>query len=369
MNKFDVAVIGGGPAGTALAISLEHKGLTVLVAERSNYQEWRAGETLSPETSIPLSKLGIIDILLQIPRIESQAIHAAWGGSELVENHFIFNPYGTGWHIDRRKFDSALASAAEDLGATVLRGVHYSSAVYRGRWNVTLRNASCTFNIEARLLVDATGRVSQVARSLGARPIHYDRLIALVGILIPDSLEDSIESALTLEAVESGWWYRTPLPTGTIIAVFMTDRDLFVDTQISPTTYWLKMAVQSATIPNLLTRYQLKNNVTIKNASTFCLDRMSGTGWLAIGDAACTFDPLAGKGILKALESAIDSSLAISRSDLDDENNRFNDYVQSEQSRFYKYLVERCRNYQVERRWPESTFWNRRQRPQNIRPI
>jgi flavin-dependent dehydrogenase len=365
MKSFDVAVIGGGPAGTSLAISLERKGRTVLVAERSDYREWRAGENLSPKASIPLSKLGIMNTLQNIPHIASQAIHASWGSSELVENHFIFNPYGTGWHLDRRRFDSALASEAEDLGATILRGVRYNSAFYKGRWNVALRSASCTFNIEAKLLVDATGRISQVARGMGARAIHYDQLVALVGNITPDSL-DSIESVLTLEAVENGWWYFVPVPTGKVIAVFMTDRDVFVKSHLNPTAYWLRMTRQSATLSKLLERYHLENGVTIRNASTFCLDNMTGPGWLAIGDAACTFDPLAGNGILKALESGIHSSLAILGSDLDDEKNRFTDYVHTVQSRFNNYLVQRCRNYQMEQRWPESPFWQRRHRLHSV---
>jgi flavin-dependent dehydrogenase len=369
MNKFDVAVIGGGPAGTSLAISLERKGLTVLVAERSDYQEWRAGETLSPKASIPLSKLGIMStLLLNIPNIASQAIHASWGSPKLVQNHSIINPYGHGWHLDRSKFDSTLASAAEDLGATILRGVHYSAAIHRGRWNVSLRNASCTFNIEAKLLVDATGRLSQVARGLGASAIYYDQLIALVGTISADSSEDSIESVLTLEAVENGWWYIVPIPNGRVVAVFMTDRDVFVNSHVNPTAYWLKMTRQSGMLSRILKRYQLENNVTIKNASTFCLDNMAGPGWLAIGDAACTFDPLAGNGILKALESGIDSSLVILGSNLDDKNNRFTEYVQSVQYKFNNYLIQRCRIYQREQRWPESPFWHRRQQLHYITP-
>src|ERR1700752_4934099 len=99
MNSFDVGIIGGGPAGASLAISLKHQGLSVFVAERSGYQQFRAGETLSPKVSIPLARLGMMNVLLQPPNIASQAIRSAWGSSNILENHSIMNPYGAGWLV------------------------------------------------------------------------------------------------------------------------------------------------------------------------------------------------------------------------------------------------------------------------------
>jgi 2-polyprenyl-6-methoxyphenol hydroxylase-like FAD-dependent oxidoreductase len=58
-NRFDVVVIGGGPAGTAVALALVTQGVSVLVVERSNYQQLRFGETLPPEIQPTLSRLGL----------------------------------------------------------------------------------------------------------------------------------------------------------------------------------------------------------------------------------------------------------------------------------------------------------------------
>ena len=364
MNSFDVAIIGGGPAGASLAISLRHQGLSVLVAERSEYQQWRPGETLNPRVSIPLSKLGVMNVLIETPHLASQAIRAAWGSSNLTENHFIYNQYGTGWFVSRNEFDSALASAAEDLGAVVLRGTNYVSATRKHLWHISLRNGSGALHVKAKLIVDATGRVSQVARGLGARAISYDQLIALVGILSPNSLGEVVESALTLETIEEGWWYKVPLPTGYVLAAFMTDRDIFLDNRSSPTSYWFKMIKRSEHLTHLLERFRLKDDIQIKNASTFRLDKFSGFGWLAVGDAACAFDPLAGNGILKALESGIDSSSDILRNGLD-EAKAFDNYALSMAIKFENYLIQRSIYYEKERRWPQSSFWSRRQHLQS----
>lgn len=364
MNSFDVAIIGGGPAGASLAISLRHQGLSVLVVERSEYHQWRPGETLNPRVSIPLSKLGVMNVLMEIPHLASQANRAAWGSPNLSENHFIYNPYGTGWYVSRNEFDSALASSAEDLGAVVLRGTNYVSATRKHLWHISLRNGRGALDVKAKLIVDATGRISQVARGLGARAKSYDQLIALVGILSPKSLGgEVVESALTLETIEEGWWYMVPLPTGYVLAAFMTDRDIFLDNRSSPTSYWLKMTKRSEHLTPLLEKFRLTDDIQIKNASTFRLDKFAGFGWLAVGDAACAFDPLAGNGILKALESGIDSSSEILRCGLD-EPNAFDNYALSMATKFENYLIQRSIYYEKEQRWPQSLFWSRRQHVQ-----
>lgn len=358
MNSFDVAIIGGGPAGASMAISMRDQGLSVLVVERSDYQEWRVGETLDPKVCIPLSKLRAMRSLVDTPHIASQARYAAWGNPKLIESHSISNPYGTGWHLDRGKFDSALAGAAADRGARVLRKTCYISSLREGFWRITLRNECDTFEVKAKLLVDATGRVSQVARSLGSRGIFYDQLIALVGILAPNSLDESVESALTLEAVEDGWWYMVPLPTGRILLAFMTDKDIFLRGRANPSEYWLTLIRKTEHLSPLLERYHLAENVLIRNASTFCLDKMAGAGWIAVGDAACAFDPLAGNGILKALVSGIDAALALVRDS--NESNAFDNYSDSLRMMFSNYLVNRMEFYQREKRWRQSSFWLRR---------
>jgi hypothetical protein len=48
--------------------------------------------------------------------LPSHGIQAAWGSAELFDTDFIFNPYGTGWHLDRRRFDAMLASHADQCG-------------------------------------------------------------------------------------------------------------------------------------------------------------------------------------------------------------------------------------------------------------
>jgi flavin-dependent dehydrogenase len=95
-------------------------------------------------------------------------------------------------------------------------------------------------------------------------------------------------------------------------------------------------------------------------AASHCLLHAAGDGWLAIGDAAIGRDPLSSSGIDFALASAERASsvlcaLAAGRHESADE------YDAEVQADFAAYLRDRRAYYGIERRWPESPFWQRRQ--------
>ncbi len=99
---------------------------------------------------------------------------------------------------------------------------------------------------------------------------------------------------------------------------------------------------------------------TARVAAGFRLDRAGGARWLAIGDAASVFDPLAAQGIHKALADGLDGAALIAKAlacdgELGPERDRALD------ASFEEYLIARNHFYGLERRWPASEFWRRRQ--------
>lgn len=96
MAHADVAIIGGGPAGTAAAIALARSGSSVVVLERSRYDRIRVGEILPPAVRLPLSALGVWDRFLGDRCVPSPGIVSAWGSPRLRGNDFVLDPYGSG---------------------------------------------------------------------------------------------------------------------------------------------------------------------------------------------------------------------------------------------------------------------------------
>ena len=252
-----------GPAGCSTALALARNGIAVTILERSRYEAFRVGETLPPEARQFLTELGVWKQFLADGHLESPGIASSWGGPNLYENDFIVNPYGPGWHLDRRRFDLMLAHAAQASGVEVLRGPCDFHQPYRnptsggrasrradrriqlgrslalpspkagidfmpyppaGGWGpLSTGNKS---SARAAILVDATGRSSSIASRFGGRRIVYDRLVALVGLFQERSATAASDQRTIVETVECGWWYTAPLPRGLRIAAFLTDADL-----------------------------------------------------------------------------------------------------------------------------------------------
>jgi flavin-dependent dehydrogenase len=101
-------------------------------------------------------------------------------------------------------------------------------------------------------------------------------------------------------------------------------------------------------------------DLDIRTARTQRLDVIEGDGWLAVGDAAMSFDPLSSEGISKGLEwgrKAAGVAAAFCRGD----RSAAKEYRESLEAAFSEYLVTRYRYYSVEKRWPDAPFWRRRQ--------
>src|SRR5882672_4257013 len=115
--EFDVAVVGGGPAGAVVSLCLARLGWRVALLEATTFDGERYGETLPPEINPVLRELGLWNSFQAISPLPSPGIISVWGESVPSETDFIRNPHGPGWHIDRNRFDEMLCTEATKAGA------------------------------------------------------------------------------------------------------------------------------------------------------------------------------------------------------------------------------------------------------------
>ena len=361
-ERFDVAVIGGGPAGTAAAIALARAGRSVAVLERSRYDQGRIGEILPPTARLPLVDLGVWNRFITEEHAPSPGIFSAWGQDEPYENHFIFNPYGHGWHLDRKRFDAMLALEAEEAGTKVCLGARGVSClpVTSGGWQVEFTSDGKRDHLQAALLVYATGRACVLARWQRAKRIFYDRLVGLVGFFSARSAERKCNYQTLIEAAENGWWYSGWLPESRLVVAYMTDADLVPKGRVAVSEYWQNRLEQAPHTRSRMSGCVPETSLRSIAANSYRMDRIAGEDWLAVGDAAIAFDPLSSQGIRHALESGLLAAHAIEDCLLGYQT-ALDEYTRETQGRFLKYLSMRAVHYRQEQRWSSSVFWQRRQ--------
>jgi flavin-dependent dehydrogenase len=358
-EKFDIVIIGGGPAGTSSAIALARAGRSVAVLERSGYEQARIGETLPPEARVPLVQIGVWDRFLEQCHAPSPGTASAWGQEELEENDFIFNPFGNGWHLDRRRFDAMLASAATEGGATFHRNARMTACEQgvSGEWRVEYISDERPWQLQARFLVDATGRACIPSRRQGATRTRIDRLTGVIGMFAAFQQEQDYQTLV--EAAADGWWYSAWLPDARVVVAFMTDADLLPRGQSQLHAHWQRRLGETLHTRSRTGALPLERPLRLLAAGSEILECTAGKNWLATGDAAFTFDPLSSQGIYKALQSGLLAAEAIDNA-LCGYSSAARELSLRNHKTFERYLDTRRDYYSREQRWPASVFWQRR---------
>lgn len=299
---YDVAIIGGGPGGSATAIAAARAGLRVLLCEKAPYgRDKVCGDGLTPRAIAALNELHIdhsiahrIDGLRMIAGKKQREL--AWPTTERFPNH------GGVW--PRHRFDNHLLDVAIAAGAEVRFESEALPLIEDGR---AVGVVVGTEEIRASLVVLASGAQGAAAKMLGAvrDPNETFGLAIRAYVPSPRHVERHLEACLSLRDEHGtpvpGYGWMFPAGDGTVnigvgaLSTMKGFKKLNLNTLLDQYRSLVKESWSLGEYIDKPRAWRLPMS---------CV-RRHGPGWVAIGDAAGFVNPMNGEGIDYALESGM----------------------------------------------------------------
>jgi len=309
-NRCDVLVIGGGPGGSTISALLSRKGWKVSLLEKEHHPRFHIGESLLPLNLPLLERLGVLDQVDQIGLVKPGA-EFNYEGYEPAVYYFanaMNKSYPTAYEVRRSEFDHLLLRNSAAKGTDVREGVKVTEIEFR-RGSPSIVHAvdeqGNTQRWEARFVVDASGRDTFLANRFKIKsrnPVHNSSAVFghFQGAVRRPGRD---EGNISVYWFDHGWYWMIPLRDGAMSVgavcwpYYMRSRKVSVDQFLLDTIALCPLIAERLRDAKLIGPALATGNFSYRAT------RMSGDGYLMVGDAYAFIDPVFSSGVFLAMNS------------------------------------------------------------------
>lgn len=313
-DPYDVAVIGGGPAGATAAALLAEAGHRVAVFEKSRFPRFHTGESLLPATVRIFERLGLHDA------IKDRFLHKP-GGKWKYQEGTVFGNFGTSqpcasftetpysYMVERAVFDEMVLDRARELGAEVHEETEVRGVLEEGGRVHGLRvrgGEGAEREVHARWVIDGSGASSVVAHHFRLRTATEPRRMAIYSHYECEAADPHLQEGWFVgETIYDGWVWTIRLAPGYMSVGVVMSVDEFKRAGLPPEELLERWIFHSDHLKGGITRPTRRiGEVHVTGSMGHTSDSLSGDGWTLIGDAAYFVDPCWSSGVHLAMYSA-----------------------------------------------------------------
>jgi FAD-dependent halogenase len=311
----DVVVIGGGPGGSTAATMLARRGHAVTLFEREIFPREHIGESLLPASMPILEELGVMSRVQREGFVEKYGATMVWGTTDTPWSWYFRETnkrYPHSYQVWRPRFDQILLENSRRCGVDVREQHSVQEVLFDGARAVGVRYADQDGHekrVYARFVVDASGQRAMIGHALGLRRWDtFFRNAAVFGYFSgARRLPSPDDGNILIESYPHGWIWNIPLHLGLMSVGAVVDRD-YVREHLRRDTMREFLMAQLAEAPHsraLLCEAELVQGPSVLRDWSYTSERITGDGYVLVGDAACFVDPLFSSGVHLALTSGI----------------------------------------------------------------
>ncbi len=333
----DVAIVGGGPAGSALGslLRIHRPSLSVRILEREVFPREHVGESLLPYVCSVLNEMGVWEEVERANFPIKIGATYRWGTThDLWDFEFMpaklfteFDRPGsyqgqrtqTSWQVDRAQFDKILLDHARKLGCECVEGIGVAKVERDGDriLNLQLSDGS---SMTAKHYVDASGNAAVIRRAMG---VQVDEPTSLQNVAFWDYWENTewavtVGSGATRVLVLSlpyGWIWFIPLgPTKTSIGLVCPAKH-YKQMGLSPAQLYEKAIQEEPKIRELTANATREGQVRGTKDWSFLSRRLVGENWYLAGESAGFADPILSAGMTLTMSGARELAYTIAEID------------------------------------------------------